>query len=404
MAFPPWINTFGGSPLWPASISYIAYDLVALGKSIVLEFPQVATTDYVVAGTMYIKGNLSGSFTVTMPDVTIVSPGYVAWIKNIGVGNLTIKKADATTLVVIGPGVVYSVQVIDNTTTAGTWATVQFGAGSSSVSAAALVGPGLTVDPLNSLHLATNITAREFSTGGYTVQQTDRAILLAWTGGTDTIFLPTIVGNAGFLFYLSNLGTGILTIQPSVGGQQINKQNFITAKPGDSFTISCGDLEYYTIGDSGFTSSAFTFPDGSIGNPSLNFSSDTTSGYSHSYTTSATQALNFSLHGVLQFSLATLASTSHAFFTNDVQATSYNSIGIGGGINGRYVFGNDPTKTRIELNSLGAPENSLQIFVYTTTGIEKIAAEFDTRGFLNLPQADFERDAISYAAWMRAMI
>jgi hypothetical protein len=100
---------------------------------------------------------------------------------------------------------------------------------------------------------------------------------------------------------------------------------------------------------------------------------------------------------VLQLSLATVASVPTAFFTNAVSATLYKST------DSLYVFGSDETKTRLEKIVSGA-ENIIKLSVYKVNDTLGMIAEFDTRGFLNLPQSDFERDTISYLAWMRTMI
>ena len=396
MAYPPWINIFGGGPVWPSSVSYISYDLDTIGMSITLQFPQVATTQYVTAGTINVLTSNTAN-TITFPDVTIVSPGYTMWVRNSGSVNLTLYKNDGTLLVVIDPGLTWFIQVIDNTTAAGVWFTGQFGAGSSTVNPAALAGPGLIVNPLNATQLATNIVAREFNTA-YTVLPTDRATLLVWTGGTETLTLPTVF-TPGFIFYVSNISTGgILTIESAGGTPLINGAPSIICNPGNSFEIDAGPVNYYTIGTPQFSFSTFSFPDGTISNPSINFVSDNSSGFSHVYTTANTQALNFSLGGLLQASFFTSAGVSAAAFNNLVSANYFESV------NGQYVFGTDLTKSRLELDAISGGQKVLNFFAYNQAGSAFTNMQLVSSGYLNLVQADFQRDAISYLAWMRTMI
>lgn len=398
MAYPPWINIFGGGPVWPSSVSYISYDLDTIGMSITLQFPQVATTQYVTAGTINVLTSNTAN-TITFPDVTIVSPGYTMWVRNSGSVNLTLYKNDGTLLVVIDPGLTWFIQVIDNTTPAGGWFTGQFGAGSSTVNPAALAGPGLIVNPLNATQLATNIVAREFNTA-YTVLPTDRATLLVWTGGTETLTLPTVFV-PGFIFYVSNISTGgILTIESAGGTPLINGAASITCNPGNSFEIDAGPVNYYTIGTPQFNFSNFTFPDGSSSNPSINFASDHAAGFSFLKTSAAPliEQLQISLNGILQAAFFTNTGVSGASFANLVSAQYFESVA------GQYVFGTDPTKSRLELDAISGGQKALNFFAYNQAGSAFTNMQLVSSGYLNLVQADFQRDAISYLAWMRTMI
>jgi hypothetical protein len=308
---------------------------------------------------------------------------------------LTILKNDGSPLVVIDPGLTWFVQVTNNTSAAGLWFTGQFGAGSSMVSASALAGAGLAVDPVDPTRLATNIIAREFSTGLYVIQQSDRAILLVWTGGTETIYLPDIATLLpGFQCYLSNLSVGgILTVQCQVIGQLINKLPSVNCNPGDSFEIAAGPTEFYTIGTPQLSFAGFYFPDGSIANPSIAFVTPTplhNSGFSHQYSDANNQALNFSLNGNLQASFSLAAGVSVAVFPHIIQT-----------INGTIVFGNGSANALIFLDQ---GNDILNFRAFNAGGVTFTNMELLATGYLNLPQADFQRDAISYLAWMRTFI
>lgn len=423
MAFPPYINIFGGDPIWPSDISYIEYNLDTIGTSITLQFPQVATTAYVTAGTINVLTSNAAN-TITMPDVTIVSPGYTMWVRNSGSVNLSIYKNDGTTLIVaIAPGLTYALQIIDNTTVNGLWYLLQLGAGSSSVSAAALAGPGLTVNPLDVTKLAVNVTSRIINTPGYTIVQSDRAILLIWTGGTATINLPAIAGMNGFLCYISNLSVGgILTIQCQVG-ETINNVNSISVNPGVSFEVTAGATAYYTIGAPQFSLNNFSFPDGTISAPSINFQSDTASGFSHAFIDANNEALNFSLNGALQASFATIAGAPSAHFSGSV----FSETGV-------YVFGTDDTKTRFARTVSGA-EHIINHIVYNVAGTDFVNMSLNSSGLLSYQTSgganaldihtndltvlttatianlvvtpgtttNIQRNSVSYMAWQRVM-
>lgn len=340
MAFPPYVEVFGGQPVWPSENSYISYDLDTISIPITLQFPQVATTVFVTAGTIQVTTSNVAN-TITMPDVTIVSPGYTIWIRNIGSVNLNILKNDGTALATIGAGQTWYIQVTDNSTAAGIWYISLIGAGSSSVQPVAIAGPGLTVNPLNSSQLATNVTSRILS-ANYTLQPSDRAVLLVWMGGTGIITLPpsatTPSLSAGFLCYLTNMNpNAILTITASLG-DLINGVDSITCLYGNSFIIELGTVatigvtgQYYTIGNSIVDLSNSSFPNGTASNPSINFIGDNLSGFS--------------------------------FFPSGVSIPESVNVSIAG----------------------------------------NLVAEFQD-DYLNLTTADLERDAISYLAIMRTLL
>lgn len=392
-----WVGPFGNA-IWPSSNSYIAYNLSILG-SITLQFPQVATTEFVTAGTISVTLS-STATTMTMPDVTIVSIGTTFWIVNKGSVSLTVNKNDGSTLLIVPAGTVWAIQIIDNSTAPGIWDAWQLGAGSSSVTAAQLAGAGLIVDPLALTRLATNITSRTFSSN-YTLAPSDRAVLLVWTGGSGTLHLPDIATLAtGFLCYVRNLGTGVLTIQTDVGGQTINGLPAINPKPGESFTLVAGSgVGYYTVGDSALsTGPGYVFPDGAIATPSIAFISDPTSGFSHTWTSDATQKIDVSLHGALQLSVSTSGSVPKSIFTNIVEAQTYISD------NGLYTLSSDITKSRMQFSASSGLNNSLTTSLYFTTLAPAVTSTFDTSGYFNISPADYQRDSISYAALMRVML
>lgn len=424
MTTPPYIEVFGGGPIWPSSVSYVQYDLDALDKSIILELPQVATTEFVTAGTMNFL-TTDTAHTVTMPDVSIVSPGYTFWVRNSGSVDLTIFKNDGTTLLLtITAGLTYFIQVIDNSTANGLWYTGQFGAGSSIVTSAQLTGPGITLDPLDLTRLATQILSREFNTPGYTIAPIDRANLLIWTGGTATIFLPDVATlGDGFLVYISNQSVGgLLTIQCATGGQLINGLPFITCNPGSSFEIVASDgmiataSNYYTIGIAQTSVGTATFLDGSIAAPSINFRTDETSGFSHQFTDFSDQAISISLNGILQASFSSALARNVASFVGSVASNGFKYVyGTGGAtlINESSTFlsidGDEHILNFSIYNDAGNFVNmslsSTGVLSYQTDGgANPLDIHASTATISPGPGLNLQRDGISYLAWARIMM
>lgn len=383
MPIDPWVNVFGGQPAWPSNVSYLSYDLDTIGSSITLEFPWVATTLYVTAGTMQISTSDSAR-TVTMPDVTIVSPGTIFWIWNSGSADLDILKNDGSALVTLEPTQIWSIEVIDNTTAAGDWLTSQFASSSSTVIPAQLAGPGLIVDPLDSLKLATAIESRTFNDAGYTVQASDRAMLLVWTGGTDTLYLPdyATAGFTNFIFYISNMSVGgILTIETVVLGQTINLESSIVCNPGISYAIQLTAANgYFTIGTPEVNLTSFSFPDGTIGNPSINFITNTTSGFSHTFTAPGNEAINVSLNGVLQANFVTAAGVSTANFSQHILSEDITLTA------GAIYLEDFTNRSRLVLGE-SSPDQYFETHVYNVAGSSYVATLLSSTGLLNYDTA-----------------
>jgi hypothetical protein len=159
-----------------------------------------------------------------MPSALQVSVGQAVIIRNIGTNtftvtdNPTLPALVGSTLVSIPSGITIYLYLTDNTTNAGTWQSVTFGAGTSSANAATLAGYGLTAlgTTLNQSYLVTNYYSNS------TLTATNRANFVVWSSGVGTLTLTsaTTLGNNWFCM-IANNGTGIVTITPS-GTDTIN--------------------------------------------------------------------------------------------------------------------------------------------------------------------------------------
>lgn len=238
---PTFTNTFGGTNIYPADVSYRAVSLTA---NVVLSWPtEMATNTDVVASIMDVTPS-AGSLTITMPPADQVSVGQTTLIFNAGSYDFVVLDNDGNTIQSIAPGLAWQLYLTDNTTNQGTWRQVQYGVGTSSPSAAALAGYGLKAiaTTLNQSMPVTLLSA------SYTMGASDRARALVWNGGAGTFTLPsaTSVGNDWFI-NVRNAGTGGLTLAP-VGGELINGSASILFNPSDSATLMTDGTAWYTIG------------------------------------------------------------------------------------------------------------------------------------------------------------
>lgn len=234
-------ETFGGTTIYPSSVSYRA---ISLSANVTLSWPlETATNQNVVAQIMDVTPS-AGGFTIRMPAANEASPGETALFFNAGSFNFTVADNAGNTIVSIAPGLAYQVYLRTNTTVAGLWRTTQFGAGTSSATAGSLVGAGIKAinTTLNQSMAVSNLSVN------YTAGASDRSSAILWTGGAGTITLPaaSTVGNDWF-FHVRNGGTGAISLA-TTGGELINGTTSAAFNPGDSAIIVCDGSGYFTIG------------------------------------------------------------------------------------------------------------------------------------------------------------
>jgi hypothetical protein len=277
------VEVFGGSATQVAypSISFLDITL----NSITLVWPTsyfnvpsvVDGIHYdVLAASIYVTDGMGNANTITLPDATESSNGASFYITNIGMSSFQLLLSDSSELVVIpnSPNTANSfwVQLTDNSTSAGTWRFVQFGAGTSSAVASTLAGNGLVA--LSGL-LNTNVVVKSISITPYSIITSDRAKLLLWQTGAGAINLPAIAAvPAGFYISLNNEGTGIVTV---TGDATIDNNATISVSPGQSLSIISDGTKWWTLGFGQNLASA-NFDAGSATNPSITFTGHTTTG------------------------------------------------------------------------------------------------------------------------------
>lgn len=235
------VQTFGGTNIYSAEPSYRS---IALTANVTLSWPiEMATDENVVANIMDVTPNASGRV-ITMPPANQVSVGQTALFFNVGSFTFTVNDNAGNAIVSVAPGLAWQVYLTDNSTVAGTWRTVQFGAGSSSATAGALTGYGIVAiaNTLNQAAPVSNIAVN------YSIGLPDRAGVINWTGGAGTFTLPSAstCGNNWFVL-VRNSGNGAITLA-TPGGETINGDPTMSYNPGDSAIVICDGADFYTVG------------------------------------------------------------------------------------------------------------------------------------------------------------
>lgn len=209
-----YVNPFTGQTIQP---SQVGYESLSIATDTLLEWPINGNDNLVVANIIDVTAT-AANLKLYLPAATQVSVGQSVLINNVGGTAFTVVKSDGSTIISITSGISKYIYLTNNSTPAGTWVSVTFGAGTSAANAATLAGYGLTAID-TTLNQAYNVVNYFSNT---TLSAVDRAELAVWAGGVGTITLPSAssVGNNWFCM-ISNNGSGVLTIAPQ-GTDTIN--------------------------------------------------------------------------------------------------------------------------------------------------------------------------------------
>lgn len=236
-----YVSPFTGDVVQPTDVSFRAISLTA---NTTLSWPinGNASGDY-VARIMQVTPSTAG-LSLTMPPANQVSVGEDSLIRNMTGTAFTVKDNAGGTIVTVAANKAQYVYITTNSTAAGTWGVIDFGAGTSSADSATLAGLGLLAvsTTLNQSHPATTFSS------GYSFVAADRAQTKVWVSGSGTVNLPAVadVGD-NYFFLLKNNGTGSLTVD-CYGSQTIDLGLTKIFAPDESAFIVCTGSEWLTIG------------------------------------------------------------------------------------------------------------------------------------------------------------
>lgn len=238
---PIYTDVFGGANIYPSEISYSA---IALSADVVLSWPEETSASSNLATRIIDVTASAGSLSIFMPDAMKSGTGNTVLFNNQGANTFIVKNATGTQLASIAAGTVWQVYLTNNTTEAGLWETLQFGATVSQANASALAGTGIVA--VGTL-LSQSVPITSFNSN-YTAGTNDRAKMYVWTGAGGTLTLPSAptVGDNWFM-YLRNAGSGVITVNPS-GTPTIDGSATLSFQPGDSAIIATDGVNFFTVG------------------------------------------------------------------------------------------------------------------------------------------------------------
>lgn len=240
---PIYTSPFTGTVVQPTDVSY--YDL-SFSANVQLYWPAIVNPQQVPAARIIDATPSTAGLVISLPEANQGTTGADILIRNLGASTFTVQDFAGTGSVSIAAGVSKYFYLADNTTSAGVWQNVTFGAGTSSADAASLAGYGL-VALAGKLNATQNVV--EVSSPP-TINDASRASTFVWTSGNNTINLPTSTSlTGGWFIAFRNSGTGTLTFSPQ-GTSLINGGATLDVNPSESgfiiFQQSTGD--FFTVG------------------------------------------------------------------------------------------------------------------------------------------------------------
>jgi hypothetical protein len=240
---PTYTSPFTGTVVQPTDVSYYA---LSFSSNVQLYWPAIVNPTQVPAARIIDATPSTAGLIITLPEADQGTVGADILIRNLGASTFTVQNFGGTGSVSIPAGVSKYFYLSDNSTAAGVWQNVTFGAGTSSADAASLAGNGL-VALAGQLNTTQNIISVSSTP---TINDGSRAATFVWTGGNGSFTLPTTASlSGGWYIAFRNNGTGAIVISPQ-GTSTIDSLASITVNPSESgfiiFQQSTGN--FFTVG------------------------------------------------------------------------------------------------------------------------------------------------------------
>ena len=245
MPTPIYTSPFTGTVVTPTDVSYSS---LSFGVNTPLFWPAIVNqgTGETPATRIIDCTATTTGLAISLPQANQGTVGADILFRNLGSNSFVVNDYASGNSVTIAAGISKYFYLQDNTTAAGLWGNVTFGAGTSSADAASLAGAGLTT--VNG-QLATTQNIVNVSVSPI-INDASRAATINWVGGAGNIPLPSISTlSTGWFIAFRNGGSGSLSFTPT-SPQTINNQSSITTNPGDSgfifYDVSLG--KFITVG------------------------------------------------------------------------------------------------------------------------------------------------------------
>jgi hypothetical protein len=232
---------FGGATVYPSEVSYESLTLTA---NVQLSWPEETSASSNLAAKIIDIQTTTAALKILLPDAQKAGTGQTILFNNIGTQTIIIANYDGTQVVSIATGTLWQVYLTNNSTSAGSWRSLQYGAATSQTNASSLAGTGIVAV---GTVLSQSVPITTFSTTGFTLGTTDRAKMYNWTGAGGVVTFPSAATVDNWFIYLRNSGTGAIVATPA-GINTIDGLASLSFQPGESAIIASDGSNFYTIG------------------------------------------------------------------------------------------------------------------------------------------------------------
>lgn len=238
---PVYQDVFGGATIYPTEVSYSSLTLTA---DVILSWPQETSANDNLATRIIDIQSATSAYYIYLPEADKTATGQTILFNNKGTATINIKDSSGTQVVAVAAGTLWQIYLTNNSTAAGAWSALQYGAAVSQANAASLAGNGIVATgTLLSQSVPSTTLNANYSAG---IQ--DRAILFLWTGANGTITLPSpATVSSNWFCYIKNSGTGAVVADPA-GSILIDGASTLSFQPGESAIVVTDGTNYYTIG------------------------------------------------------------------------------------------------------------------------------------------------------------
>jgi hypothetical protein len=233
-----YVSPYTGQTINP---SQVGYESLSITADTALQWPINGNTTNVVANIIDVTASV-GSLKLYLAAATEVSTGQSVLFRNVGSNTFTVVDSGGNTIVSVASGIAQYVYLTDNSTVNGVWASVTFGAGTSSANASALAGYGLKAigTTLNTVSPVTTFSS------SYTFVPADQSSMYVWTSGAGTATMPSAASvGANWYVIIKNNGTGTLSIAMS-GANTIDGNSSAQLQIGESFVVASNGSNWYS--------------------------------------------------------------------------------------------------------------------------------------------------------------
>jgi hypothetical protein len=239
------VSPFTGDVVQPTDVSYFS---LTFATDQILAWPNYAVpgaTTATAARIIDCVATATGK-KITLPAGNQTSVGSDILFRNKGTNSFVVQDISGSQSVTIAAGGSRYFYLVDNSTVAGVYSNVEFGAGTSIADAASLVGSGLTNQ---AGRLETSTEVEEVSVPP-TLDEESRATAYVWTNGAGLFLLPDPATlQSGWFIMVRNGGTGTLLIE-SPQGSLIDNSTTATLYPQDSSIVVFDKTtnNFFTVG------------------------------------------------------------------------------------------------------------------------------------------------------------